>query len=101
MLLRREVDEQPRLEPLVPVEDEDGQQAVRQIRHDDVRAAEAVALRMPLLADDRDVVAGKAPLARERTRVDVGAGSSQEVAVPEQHPHGSDANRYVRWKYNA
>ena len=64
--------------------------------HDDPRAAEVVALGMPLLADDGDVVAGVAPLARERARVDVGARTAEQVAVPEQDPHGGP--RYVRWK---
>jgi hypothetical protein len=63
--------------------------------------AEVVALRVSLLTDDRDVVPGEAPFARERTRVHVRAGSAEEVAVPEQNAHGSDANGYVRWKYNA
>ena len=92
----REVLQQPRLEPLVPVEHEDRQQPVRQLRHDDLRAAEVVPLRVPLLADDVDVVAGAAPLARERTRVDVRAGAAEQVAVPEEDPHGG--GRYVRWK---
>ncbi len=54
---------------------------------------------MPLLADDRDVVTGTHPLARERTGVDVRTGSAEEIPVPEQDPHGG--GRYVRWKYNA
>ena len=86
-----EVHEQPRLETLVAVEDEDGQQAAGQLRHDDPRAAEVVALGMPLLADDRDVVPGEAPLARERARVDVRAGPAEQVAVPQQNPHEADA----------
>src|SRR4051794_16593342 len=84
-LSRREIPEQPRLEPLVAVEDEDGQQAARQLGHDDPRAAEVVLLRVPLLADDRDVVAPEAPLARERPGVDVRPGAAEQVPVPEQN----------------
>ena len=76
------------LEPLVVVEHEHGQQAAGKLGHDDRRAADVVALRVPLLADDRHVVAEAAPLARERPRVDVRAGAAQEVAVPENDPHG-------------
>ena len=93
-LRRREVDEQARLEPLVAVEDEGRQQPLRQLRHDERRAAEVVALRMPLLADDRDLVPRQAPLPREGARVDVGACSSEEVPVPEK-------DSQVRWKYSA
>ena len=41
----REVREQPRVEPLIAVEDEHGQQAAGQLGHDDARAAEVVPLR--------------------------------------------------------
>ncbi len=90
----REVDEQPRLEPLVAVEDEDGQQAARQFGHHDARAAEVVPLRVPLLADQRDVMTGEAPLARERPGVDIRPGPGEQVPVPEK-------NFQVRWKYSA
>ena len=93
-LRRREVDEEARLEPLVAVEDEDGQQPLRQVGDDERRAAEVVVLGMPLLADDRDVVAGEAPLPREGARVDVRSRSSEEVPVPEM-------DSQVRWKYSA
>jgi len=90
-LIRREVLQQPGLETLVAVEHEHRQQPVGQLRHEDARAADVVPLRMPLLADDGDVVARVAPLARERTRVDVGARTSEEVPVPED-------DLQVRWK---
>ena len=75
------------LEPLVAVDDEHRQQAARQLGHDDLRAAEVVLLGRALLADDDDVVALPAPLARERARVDVRAGAAEQVAVPEEDPH--------------
>ena len=71
---------------LVAVEDEDRQQAA-DVRPHGLRAAEVVALRVRLLAEDRHVVPGAAPLARERARVDVRAGAAEQVAVPEQDPH--------------
>ena len=96
----REVLQQLRLQALVPVEHEDRQQLARQLRHDDARAAEVVvAPACRVLADDGHVVAGEAPLARERARVDVRTGAAEEVAVPENDPHGG--GRYVRWKYSA
>jgi hypothetical protein len=87
----REVLQEPRLEPLVAVEDEDRQKPLGQLRDDDPRAADVVPLRVALLADDGDVVARAAPLARERAGVDVRAGTSEEVPVP-----GEDLQ--VRWK---
>ena len=89
----------PRLEALVAVEHEDGQDRA-DVRPDDLRPAQVVELRVPLLADHRDVVAGQRPLACQSPRVDVRAGATQEVAVPEQDAHraappGPD---YVRWK---
>ena len=94
---RGEVLEQPRLEPLVAVEHEHGQQAAGQLGPDDARAAEVVLLRGALLADDRHVVPGEAPLPRERARVDVRAGAAEQVAVPER----MRIRTYVRWKYSA
>ena len=88
------------VEAFVVVEHEDRQQPAGQLGHDDACAAEVVALRVPLLADDDDVVAEAAPLARERARVDVRAGAAEEVAVPEKDPHGGRPV-YVRWKYSA
>ena len=82
-----EVLEQPRLEPVVLVEDEDGQQSARELRSNDARASEVVQLGVRLLADDGDVVPGAAPLARERPRVDVRARPAEQVPVPEQDPH--------------
>ena len=90
-LLRREVAEQPRVEPLVLVEDEDGQQPLRQLRHDDARAAEVEPLGMPLLADDGHVVPGPHPLARDRPGVDVRPGAAEQVPVPEKDPHAAEA----------
>jgi hypothetical protein len=89
--LDREVMQQARLEPLVAIEDEDGEQAVGELRDDDARTAEVVPLGMPLLADDRDVVSRVAPLACERARVDVRARTSEEVPMP-------DEDLQVRWK---
>ena len=74
-----------RLEPFVAVEDEGRKQCARELRHDDVRAAEVIALRVPLLADDRDVVPREAPLARERPGVDIRPGAAEQVPVPEQN----------------
>ena len=92
---------------LVAVEDEDRQQAA-DVRPDRLGAAEVVALRMRLLAEDGDVVPGAAPLARERARVDVRAGAAEQVAVPEEDPHPAilldpsatrgPARLYVKWK---
>ena len=45
------------------------------------------ALGVPVLAHDDHVVPGAAPLARERTRVDVRARTSEKVSVPEQDAH--------------
>jgi hypothetical protein len=84
-LLRLEVDEELGVEPVVPVEDEDGKQATGQLRDDDARAAEVVALRVPFLADDRDVVTGEAPLARERPGVNVRPGAAEQIPVPEKN----------------
>ena len=56
-LLGRQLLEQPRLEPLVAVEHEDGQEVVRQFGPDDARAAQVVRARVSLLADDHDLVA--------------------------------------------
>ena len=89
-LLEREVLEQPRLEPLVAVEHEHGQQAAGSSGRTTSRAAEVERLRMPLLADDGDVVPGPRPLARQRPRVDVRARSAEQVAVPDQDPHGAE-----------
>ena len=86
-LLGGEVLEQPRLEPLVAVEHEHRQEPVRQLRPDDARPAQVVAARVALLADDRHVVPGEAPLARQRARVDVRARAAEQIAVPEQNPH--------------
>ena len=51
-------------------------------------------LGMLLLADHRYVVAGEAPLARERPGVDVRPGAAEQVPVPKK-------NSQVRWKYSA
>ena len=91
LLLVRPLLQELRAQALVAVEDEDGKQPVREPRPDDGRAAEVEPLRMPLLADDRDLVPGPAPLPHERLRVDVRAGAAQQVAVPDVDPHGLDA----------
>ena len=95
-LLSREVLEEARVQALVLVQHEDGQQRVGQLGNDDACTAEVVALGITLLADDDHVVAGVAPLAREGTRVHVRPGAAEEVAVPEEDPHG--CRGYVRWK---
>ena len=86
-LFRRRVLEQLGLHPLVPVEHEHRQQAAGVGAHG-LRAAEVELLRVRLLRHDHDVVARAAPLAGDRPRVDVRAGASEQVAVPEQDPHG-------------
>ena len=88
-LVRREVLEQPRLEPLVAVEHEHRQEPARQLGPHDLRAREVVVLRARLLADDRHVVPGAAPLPRERPRVDVRPGPAEQVPVPEEDPHAT------------
>ena len=89
-----EVLQELRIEPLVVVHDERGQQAARQIDRDRPRAAEVVLLGRPLLRDDDDVVPGAAPFTRERSRVDIRPGPSEQVPVPEQDPHRG--RRYSR-----
>ena len=86
-LFLRGVLEELRLHPLVPVEDEHRQEAADVGSHR-LRAAEVVELRVRLLRHDHDVVAGPAPLTRDRPCVDVGAGAAEQVAVPEKDPHG-------------
>ena len=88
-LLPRHLLEQDRLQPLVPVEHEDGQQAP-DLRAHDLGAGQVEPLRVRLLAEDDDLVAGAAPLAGDRPRVDVRAGAVQQVPVPEEDPHRSD-----------
>ena len=73
--------------PLVAVDHEDRQQAA-DVGPDDACGAHVVALGMRLLAENDDVVARAAPLARQRSRVDVRAGASEQIAVPEQDAHG-------------
>ena len=72
----REVLQQPRLEPLVPVEHE-RPAAARRARAARPPRRRGRTLRMRLLAEDDDVVARAAPLARERPRVDVRAGAAE------------------------
>ncbi len=96
-----EVLEELRMEPLVAVHDEGGQQASRQIDRYRPRAAEVVLLGRPLLRDDNHVVPGPAPLARERAGVDIRPGPSEEVPVPEQDPHRGDATRKAGTWYRA
>jgi hypothetical protein len=83
--LRRELLEQARLVAFVAVEHEDRQRTVELGTHGRC-PAEVVLLRVRLLRDDHDVVAGVAPFTRERACVDVRAGAPEEVAVPEQNP---------------
>ncbi len=93
---RREVLQQARLEALVLVEHEDREQPLRQLGDDDARAPDVVDIGVPFLAEDHDLVPKPAPLAGERTRVDVRARAAEQVAVPDHDPHGW--SRYVRWK---
>ena len=76
-----------RLEPLVPIHDEHGQQSTRKIDGNRLRAAEVVLLWRAFLRDDDDLVSTAAPLTRERASVDIRPGSSEEVTVPEQDAH--------------
>ena len=82
-----EVLQELRIEPLVVVHDERGQQPARQVDGDRPCAAEVVLLGRALLRDDDDVVPVAAPFTRERSRVDVRPGSSEQVPVPEQDAH--------------
>jgi hypothetical protein len=72
---------------VVAVEHEDRQQPA-DVRAHRGRTAEVVERRLGLLAEDGDVVPGPRPLPRERARVDVRAGAPEQIAVPEQDPHG-------------
>ena len=85
-LVGREVLYQLCLQALVLVEHERGQEPSDVGAHDP-RAAEVVQVRMRLLREDGHVVPGAAPLAREGARVDVGAGASEQIAVPEEDAH--------------
>ena len=87
-----EVLEELRLEPLVPIHDEHGQQPTRKIDGNRLRAAEVVLLWRAFLRDDDDLVSTAAPLTRERAGVDIRPGSSEEVTVPEQDAHRQQAN---------
>jgi len=82
----REVLEVLRLETLVPIEHEHGQETARQVGHDDLGGAEVEVLGRALLADDDDFVAGSRPFTRQRTGVDVRARAAEQVAVPEEDP---------------
>ena len=85
-LLMAQVLKQARLEPLVAVEHEHRQQAADLGSHQR-RGADVVALGVPLLAEEHDLVTGSAPLAGQRARVDVRAGAAEQVAVPEKDAH--------------
>ena len=85
-LRARQVLELPRLEPFVAVDDEHRQDPA-DLRPHDARMPQVEALRVPLLAQHDDIVTGERPLARERARVHVRPGPSEQVAVPEEDPH--------------
>ena len=89
-LSARAVLEELDLVALVAVEDEDGQEPA-DVRPQDLRSAEVVALGVRLLAYDRDLVPPVAPLARKLPRVDVRPGSAEQVPVPEEDAHRGDA----------
>jgi hypothetical protein len=73
---------------LVVVEHED-RQVWADVGPYDARATQVVALRVAVLAEDDDLVALLAPGARERSRVDVGAGAAEQVAVPDEDLHAA------------
>ncbi len=83
----RELLQQPRLEPLVAVEDEHRQKPVRQLRPHDLGPAEIEPRRVRVLAEDDDVVPGAPPRPRDLPRVDVRSGSFEQIPVPEQDAH--------------
>ena len=85
-LLARQLLEAPRLEPLVAVDDEDREDAADRRPHG-LGAAEVVRLWVRLLGEDDHLVAGAAPLPRQRPRVDVRARPGEQVAVPEEDAH--------------
>ena len=85
-LLPAEVLDAACLEVLVAVDDEDREDRADVGAHD-ARAAEVVALRMGILAEDDHLVALPGPRTRQRARVDIRPGASQEIAVPEQNLH--------------
>ena len=95
-LAGRQVLQESWLEAGVTIHHEHGQQPTWKLGDDHARAAEVVLLRRALLADDRHLVTGPAPLAGERARVDVRAGPTEQVAVPERDAHWLVP--YVRWK---
>ena len=84
---RRQVLQQPRLEPVVAVEDEDGEQPVGQLGPHDLGAVEVEPLRVRVLAEDDDLVPGPLPLPRDGPRVDVRPCPLEQVPVPEQDAH--------------
>jgi hypothetical protein len=99
-LLPREVLEQPRLESLVAVEHENGEQPADVGPHDlGAREVELVGVR--LLAEDGEVVPSTAPLPRESPRVDVRPRPAEQISVPEQDPHAGNptamAPRATSW----
>ena len=84
--VRGQVLHETHIHALVLVEHEGGQQPA-DVRADDGRPAEVVFLRVRLLREHGHVVAGAAPLARERARVHVRPGPAEQVPVPEQDAH--------------
>jgi hypothetical protein len=75
------------LEILVAVEDENGQGDVNP-GSNDLDALEAfVPVGVRVLAEDDDLVSEPAPGLRERARVDIRSGPTEEVAVPEENLH--------------
>jgi len=81
-----QVMKQTSLEPFVAVEHEHRQKGSDLGPHQP-RPADVVALWMPLLAKKHHLMAGSAPFAGQRTRVDVGARPAEQVAVPEKNAH--------------
>src|SRR5439155_25659048 len=87
-LLARHLLQQDRLQTLVAIEHEHGEQRPDR-RPDHLRAIEVETLRRGVLAEEDHVVASAAPLARDRPRIDVRPRTLEQVAVPEENAHGA------------
>jgi hypothetical protein len=89
-LVAAQIGDQPRLDALVTIEDEDREHGA-DLGPDHLGAAEVEGRRLRLLAEDEHLVPGTAPSARDRARVDIRARSAQQVAVPEEDPHVAES----------
>ena len=88
-LVRRPLGQQLRTKALIAVEDEHREQPAGKLGANNLCRSQVEALRMRLLRHDHDVMPVAAPLAGERPGVDVRARAAQQVAVPEEDPHGT------------